>query len=309
MTLGQAGEVQKFHARSGRKSAEVCLQAIEFAGKSARRRRLGAHWEVHVFRAQARAGVMSAGSKLLELSLEYGRLSSAHAEQNWVDAQADGSLSRPCLAFVDYPQPTFIYGRRGGDDAERRERARMIGADLRQRRSGGGAVYAGPWLLGFHLALPRTNRVAGLDVIASQRWFGAALCAALSAATVAASVVRTECIAAQTQRARAAQLDWACFAGWSHGEILDHHGRKLVGTCQWRGRWGLVLSGGMLLGPTPCEEFEFIHHGARPPQSQLRDWLSSGPGPTRQAGAWRADIEHHLWRELVARVGADVSQE
>jgi hypothetical protein len=101
-------------------------------------------------------------------------------------------------------------------------------------------------------------------------------------------------IEAQAANARSAGMDWACFAGLSHGELIDGQGRKLLGTCQWRGRWGVVLSGGLLLGSTPWEDLEFIHYGVRPERSGMRNLASGGIGGPLDGETLRREIERSL---------------
>jgi lipoate-protein ligase A len=83
-------------------------------------------------------------------------------------------------------------------------------------------------------------------------------------------------IAEYNKAARAARLDGACFAGLSHGELLDGQGRKLLGLAQRRGRWGILLSSGLLLAETPWEILEFVRHGQRPERSGMHQLASAG---------------------------------
>src|SRR3990167_5856099 len=172
-------------------------------------------------------------------ALSVSRLQSGQAEQIWIEQQLAAGLKAPAMAVINYRRPCLIYGRRGGDNAAAHGRAALLYYATTQRRSGGGAVLAGPWMLGLNLLLPAEHPCAALSHVQAFNWFGRAWQQAL------------------------ADL------GIAHGELLDTEGRKVLGMAQYRGRWGTLLSAGLLTATTPWEELEFIHTGQRPECSAL----------------------------------------
>lgn len=235
--------------------------------------------------------------------LRWDALHSAQAERQWIDARAGESLAVPRLALVHYDQPAVIYGRRGGDSPGRRARAEGAGFAVLQRRSGGGAVLAGPWMAGFHVVVPPSHPIARLGAVGAMVWLGKAVSAALLLSHVANAPVESRDVAALREGADAA-LDWACYASLAHGELVDATGRKLLGLSQARGRFGALLSGGLLVGDTPWEALEYVHHGERPARSALRALASAGVAAVAPA----ADLPH-LYARLATCVAIALDPE
>jgi lipoate-protein ligase A len=204
------------------------------------------------------------------------RLRSARAEQAWIDERIGEGIARPQAAIVQYRTPAVIFRRRVGDETAERTRAARVGCDLLQRGSGGGMVLAGPWMLGVDLLLPVAHPMSRAGHVAAFRWLGDGWRKALAKSGFLAGIADETSIAAHDAAARAAGLDWACFAGLSHGELLDTQGRKLLGLAQRRGRWGILLSSGLLLAQTPWEILEFVRHGQRPERSAMHRLASPG---------------------------------
>ncbi len=203
-------------------------------------------------------------------------LHSAEAEQQWIEATIAAGISEPRLAFVRYAEPAVIYGSRGGESPARLARAEQERFAVLRRRTGGGAVLVGPWMSGFHVFLPGTHPVARSGVIAGMVWLGKAVYAALLLSRVSNRLAETPDMDAFRRRSGEAKLEWACYAGLSHGELLDAAGRKLVGLSHGRGRWGVLLSGSLLLADSPWESLEYVHLGRRPARSSLRELASAG---------------------------------
>ena len=210
--------------------------------------------------------------------LHWDPLHSALAEQRWIERQISSPFTVPQLALVQYPEPAVIFGRKGGDEVARRARAEAEGFSVLQRRTGGGAVLAGPWLVGVHIVLPPAHPVARMAPTASMVWLGKAISTALTLSRVRNALVDSDLIAETRQKAEEAALEWACFAALSHGELLDEHGRKLVGLSQYRARWGVLLSGGLLVSTPPWEALEYVYCGSRPSRSRLGQLASAGVG-------------------------------
>ena len=219
----------------------------------------------------AAAGIAARGDRR-----SWAPLHSAVEEQQWIDAGIAGGVAEPRLALASYPDPAVIYGRRGGEEPARLARAREEGLVVIRRRTGGGAVLAGPWLIGFHALLPAAHPVAKMGVVASMVWLGKVACTALLLSRVASRVADAADMAGCRARAADAGVDWACYGGLSHGELLDAEGHKLLGLSQGRGRWGVLLSGGLLVGESPWESLEYVYANRRPARSRLRELASRG---------------------------------
>ena len=197
------------------------------------------------------------------------RLQSGQAEQLWIDQHLATGLTAPALAFIDYRRPCLIYGRRGGDNEAAQGRAALLYCGVTQRRSGGGAVLAGPWMLGLNLLLPAEHPRAALSHVQAFSWFGRCWQHALADLGISTHLATPDVFQQHQDPVRQHSLDWVCFAGISHGELLDADGRKVLGLAQYRGRWGTLLSAGLLVGQTPWEQLEFIHSGHMPEYSHL----------------------------------------
>lgn len=204
------------------------------------------------------------------------RLQGAQAEQSWIEARLRAGVDSPRLALVEYPRPAFICGRRGGDAPATRLRAERLGYSLLRRRSGGGAVLAGPWMLGAELIVPEWHWLAELSLVESFRWLGRCWQLALREQGHASRLVAPSDITVLNAAVQAAGLDWVCFAGLGHGELLDTQGRKILGLSQYRGSGAVLLSAGLLVAPAPWEDFEWIHRGERPTHSLMHQWASAG---------------------------------
>ncbi len=197
------------------------------------------------------------------------RLQSGQAEQLWIDQQLASGLTAPTLAVINYRQPCLIYGRRGGNNETTQARAALLNYAVTQRRSGGGVVLAGPWMLGFNLLLPAEHPRASVSHVQAFNWFGCAWQQALADHGIGTHLAVSAEFQQHQELVQQHSLDWVCFAGISHGELLDTEGRKVLGLAQYRGRWGTLLSAGLLTANTPWEELEFVHSGQRPEHSAL----------------------------------------
>lgn len=200
----------------------------------------------------------------------------ARAEQAWIDERIAAGIDAPQAMLVHYAAPALIHGRRGPADGAIAARARAAGCDVVQRRSGGGVVLAGPWLLGLDLLLPAAHPLSQGGPIAAFNALGAHLRERLAAVGVPTRLAQAADIARHKAAARDAGVEGICFAGLSHGELLDADGRKLVGLAQSRGRWGCLLSAGLLLAATPWEMLETIHLGRRCERSAMHELAAAG---------------------------------
>lgn len=168
----------------------------------------------------------------------------AAEEQAWIEAALGGAIDLPAVRVWRYTRPAVVLGRAQRPDAAMVERARRAGVDLVERPTGGGAVLAGPWLLGATLAVAPDDARVTPGIPASYAWIAAAHARWLAAAGVPAEVTRAI--------VDPGELRWACYAGLGHGELVLE-GRKLVGLAQARRRPGVAFVAGTLLAPPPWE--------------------------------------------------------
>lgn len=228
--------------------------------------------------------------------LEVSHLSCADAEQTWIAERISEGLAAPRLALIDYRRPTVIYSRRGGENAAVQARAAEIGFHLQHRRSGGGAVLAGPWMLGANLLLPADHPVGQLNHVEAFHWIGNRWQQVLASLGLPAQRAQASTFTTHNARIRDSGLDWVCFAGLSHGELIDPAGRKVLGLAQYRGRWGTLLSAGLLVGETPWEQLEYLHLGHRPERSAMHQLTTAvSPDITQKI---RLQLYDHLVHRL-----------
>ena len=171
---------------------------------------------------------------------------SVQQEIDWIDLLLREPVMQPAVRVWDYAAPEVVLGCSGEADRAMQERASAAGMRLSKRPTGGGAVLAGPWLLGASAVLPAQHPFAVTGLAQSYRWFGLAHAAWLQSIGIAARAVG----AAQAPRAPA--LSWACFASLSHWEV-EAGGGKIVGLAQCRRRNGTVFSSAVLVGAPPWE--------------------------------------------------------
>lgn len=198
---------------------------------------------------------------MAEQGAPVARLTSAEAEQAWVEEHIAAGIAHTRLAWIEYAQPAVIYGRSSKARPEALARAREAGCSVVQRRSGGGAVLAGPWMPAFALLLPAASPLGRAGIVGTFDALGALCAAALGRLGVACREVDAEAIARHKERSAALGVDWVCFSGLSHGELLDAQDCKLVGLAQARGRWGTLVSAGVLLEPVPWPLLGWVHQG------------------------------------------------
>lgn len=231
-------------------------------------------------------------------------LGAREEERGVADWVANGVAVEAELAWVRYAAPAVIFGRRGGITAERQARAATLGCTLHERQTGGGAVLAGPWMVGLHLWLPTAHPLAAMGTIPCMRWLGETLRGGLELVDVSTRLADADAMADFKARAAQAGVEWACFAGLSHGELLDASGRKCLGIAQARKQAGVLLSAGLLTGPTPWQVLEGVHQGHAPARSALADLVSDGCLSVRAPDPedWRETLEGHL-RAALAELG------
>lgn len=173
---------------------------------------------------------------------------SAVEEQEALIACLDAEPSKAELWLWLYDQPSIILGCSQRRQLETWQQAvidKGYNVDVMARRAGGGVVLAGTNMLSASLILPHDKKDIGL--VASFEWFGRAWQAALKAQGINSSLAVAEDFADFKKQA-AEYIDWICFAGLSHGELLDSEGKKLVGLAQIRKRHATAIVSGLITG-------------------------------------------------------------
>jgi lipoate-protein ligase A len=189
------------------------------------------------------------GSDLGSLWLDHGvRDVLSTEEQDWNRRALASPVTAPALACWRYARPGLVLGAAQRVTAALQAGAAVRGIDIATRRSGGGAVITGPWMLGLSLLLPPAHPVAKADMREGFRRLGRACCQVLRQIGVSASLAAQPDIQRSAARARAEDLEWACFGSVSHGEVVDPAGKKIAGFAQCKKSTGTLLVGGVLLG-------------------------------------------------------------
>jgi lipoate---protein ligase len=174
------------------------------------------------------------------------RRASAAEEQQWSAVMLREPVAEPALRTWVYREPAVILGCSARPQARQRERAAAAGMEFCVRQSGGGAVLAGPWLLGASVVLPPRHPLVTTSIAQSFRWLGLAHQAWLRSLGIAAHAV-TAPVAPRDNALR-----WACFGGLSHWEVAVGD-RKIVGLAQARRRNGVLFCAGVLIAAPPWE--------------------------------------------------------
>lgn len=140
------------------------------------------------------------------------------------------SASEPHAVVWHSAEPMVVLGA-----SQSRLASAVTGLPVTCRRSGGGAVLIGPWLVNVAVRLPasRFSIRAGVD------WLGTIHLAAL--AEVGAHAVRADEPGRES-------VPWACFGSVARGELVAA-GRKLTGIAQERRQTGIALVAGTLVTP------------------------------------------------------------
>lgn len=169
----------------------------------------------------------------------------ARDEQAWIASQLREPVRSPRLRLSIYARPAVVLGAGQRADEALKQRADARGLPVCRRDSGGGAVLAGPWLLGVALVLPATHPAAHWGIVGTFRRFGRAHARALAA-------VGVRCRNVLPGRRSRPDPDWrwACFGQVVPWELVAGR-RKVAGLCQARRRGGIVLASGILIAPPP----------------------------------------------------------
>lgn len=214
----------------------------------------------------------------------------AAVEQSWIASALSEPVLAPRLRIWTYLRPAVVLGRSRRADEIVEEEAARAGLQLCIRPSGGGAVLAGPWLLGASVILPPQHALVTASIPRSFRWLGEAHAFWLRDIGVAARAVGTPSVSDDKA------LSWACFGSLSHWEV-EAGGRKIVGLAQARRRHGVLLSAGVLLSPPPWEVLcEVLGQDAAQASALARRTISCSEtlGQPRDAEALASSLLHAL---------------
>lgn len=176
-------------------------------------------------------------------STPHVRVVSAAAEQAWNDAALEAPSPTPRLAFWTYSAPAVVLGAGQRRLREGLAGERASGIPFVCRSTGGGAVFAGPWLLATSLVLPAFADGSRFGTGQAFAILGDSHLAALTALGVSARFAG----AGQRMQPEAAGAEWACFGATRAKEIVTLDRRKLVGLAQARRRTGTLVVAGLLL--------------------------------------------------------------
>jgi len=163
---------------------------------------------------------------------------------DWIAAALSHPVVDPAVRVWAFSDPAVVLGCSQRPTSAMAQRAAAAGAHLCVRQTGGGAVLAGPWLLGASVLLPPRHPLVVASIPQSFRWFGLAHARWLQSIGIAAHAVTAA--AAPDEPASS----WACFARLSPWEV-EADGGKIVGLAQARRRNGIVLGSAVLLAEPP----------------------------------------------------------
>lgn len=163
-------------------------------------------------------------------------------EQRWHESLLEEPVREPQLRLWTYRKPGVVFGcSQAAMLADARGRGDQ--PEMVLRRSGGGAVLTGPWMLSTSILLPPEHRLLAGGTVSSYRWLGALIAGLLRDMGVAAHALSPDDVRRNPGNPT---LGWACFGGFSPWEVVAG-GRKIVGLAQLRRRTGVLLTSGTLL--------------------------------------------------------------
>ncbi len=173
-------------------------------------------------------------------------------EQDWIREALAEPVTQVQWRVWRYRAPAIVLGL--SQRALRETVSARAGAALpvHVRASGGGAVLAGPWLVGVTVLLPSRHRLAEGPLVDSYRWLGEVHSRVLQGFGVSSRLLSPQTLRDGDARvAGFAPLPWACFGALSPWELVDADGRKLCGLAQQRRARGIALVGGTLMWRPP----------------------------------------------------------
>jgi lipoate-protein ligase A len=175
----------------------------------------------------------------------------AAGEQAWNVAALAHGTREPLARIWIWPRPAIVLGRGQLRQLEAVRLAAGEDIEVVVRGSGGGAVLAGPWMIGASVVLPVGHPLLGKGLVDAYRWLGDAYLRVLTDFGVAAELLAPQQVAGVDAKIAGGPVSWACFGGLSPWEVVDASGRKIVGLAQQRRREAVLLVSGMLAQTPP----------------------------------------------------------
>lgn len=170
-------------------------------------------------------------------------------EQAWNEHQLATEVLKPRFRVWAYRASGVVLGCSQRGQFAAQEVVRRAGIGLVERRAGGGAVLAGPWLLGVSVVLPAAHGLVDTGLVPSYRWLGELHASALRDLGIEALAVSPADVRGVKPDTADSALNWACFGSLSPWEVVVGT-RKIVGLAQVRRRTGvLFVSGTFLASP------------------------------------------------------------
>jgi lipoate-protein ligase A len=186
---------------------------------------------------------------------------SAADEQDWIRESLAEPVARAQWRVWRYRAPAIVLGlsQRRLQDAVAARAGEAL--PVLVRASGGGAVLAGPWMIGATVLLPSRHPLAAGALVDSYRWFGEQHMRVLRAFGVESRLLSPQELRESDSRVDGFEpLPWACFGALSPWELVDGARRKLGGLAQQRRASGIALVAGTLLWRPPwsllCEALD-----------------------------------------------------
>ena len=223
----------------------------------------------------------------------------AAREQAWCAAALAGQGPSPAWRAWAYREPALVLGPSQvgqGLDEPRCERL--------TRRSGGGAVLVGPWMLGLSVRLPASHALARAGLLPAYTWLGELLREALRPWCPRASVLDAPRARDLQREGASPRFAWACFGGVSPGELVLGR-RKLAGLSQARSAHAVLLSAGVLLYPPGIAAWRMLCDECGRPREHAGALARGCVALASRRDAAR--VRQELCRDLRLRLGAELS--
>ncbi len=181
--------------------------------------------------------------------IQLSHCDSAQTEIDWLADNVRSHDPGPRVLICHYRDPAVIFGLSQRPDSALQQRLDQAGVRWFRRRSGGGIVYAGPWMLGVSLILPADHPLSTLEPVQAYGWFGELWKSLLAQMGIDSILPDRETIRASRREAELRDIDWACYAAMGHGEVGSNEPltRKIVGIAQIRTRAASTLVAGLHL--------------------------------------------------------------
>lgn len=220
---------------------------------------------------------------------------SALAEQQNVHSCISSNRPAPTWRMVCYTEPAIIMGRSQRHNEAQSTRASQQAVKLVRRKSGGGAVMAGPDLFSLLLVLPSQHALSRASSVVAYQWLGNLWKQVLASYGINAHLPEAAEASRSQQQATSCGVDWACYASVSHGELLSDDGRKLLGVAQIRNRYCCALTSGVYLRRPDWSLLCAIVAGDQSGRNFLQDFNTDLQSVT---GFSTIDISHDIAEKL-----------